>query len=193
MKTSRSLLLVAFCLISSLAVSGQTSARKVRTKDKTVMYAEADFHSSKIKEIPGNVILEVVEQGGRFDGYLKVSYKNKTGWIFKVETERYMDVPAPDIVFASKGYKIIGDVYRYFFFLRNDGTLAYSGKVTFRLFDKNNKAVFERNLDASSSPLNPDTGSVFPVDLNVEISRFEFEYQGGKIKGDIGKLIERIP
>ncbi len=167
--------------------------RKFKTTYKITMYTEADFHSPKIKEIPANVILQSLEETERYGGYIKVFYKNKTGWVLKAETERYMDVPASEIIFESKGYKIIGDVYRYFFFIRNDGTLAYSGTTTLRLFDKDDKVVFEKTVDASTTPLNPATGGVIPIDLRTEALRFEFEFQGGKIKGVTGQLIERIP
>jgi hypothetical protein len=69
-------------------------------------------------------------------------------------------VPAPELVCWSNGYKIIGGVYRYFFVLRNDGTLPYVGSITIRLFDKDGKAVLEKPPTILTvSPLNQRANS----------------------------------
>ena len=65
--------------------------------------------------MPADVILEA-QEAQRYGGYIKVTYKNRSGYIFKAEVKRYMDVPAPELVCWSNGYKIIGGVYRYFSF-----------------------------------------------------------------------------
>lgn len=114
---------------------------------------------------------------------MRVTYKNKTGWVLKAETQRYMDVPAPELVCWSNGYKIIGSVYRYFFVLRNDGTLPYAGKVTLRLFDREGKTVFEKTVDFTDEPVRAESGGPFNIDTPVEASRFELEHKDGKIKG----------
>jgi hypothetical protein len=155
------------------------------------MFAEADFHSKKISNIPADVILEAIEETERYGGYIKVTYKNKTGWILKAETERYMDAPAPELACWSNGYKIIGSIYRYFFVLRNDGTVAYVGNITIRLFDKDGKVVFEKTAEFSDG-IKPGTGGPFPIDTTVEAPQFELEHRDGKIKGDTGKFIEKL-
>ena len=112
---------------------------------------------------------------------MRVVYKNKTGWILKTETERYMDVPAPELACWSNGYKIIGNVYRYFFVLRNDGTLPYLGNTTIRLFDKDNKVVFEKTVDFSEG-IKPDTGGPFPIDTTSPVSRFNVPLCGQEVQ-----------
>ncbi len=180
-------------LVCALAIFAQESSkpRKFKTTYGIQMYAEPSFRSSEVIKIPANVILEALEETERYGGYLKVTYKNKTGWIMKAETKRYMDVPAPELAGWSNGYKIIGNIYRYFLVLRNDGTLPYIGSITFRLFDKDGKAVFEKTGDFSDG-IKPDDGGQFPIDITVEALGFELEYKDGKIKGDTGKLIERL-
>jgi hypothetical protein len=180
-------------LVSASVIFAQESSkpRKFKTTYEIQMYAEPSFRSSKVTKIPANVILEALEETERYGGYIKVTYKNKTGWIMKAETERYMDVPAPELACWSNGYKIIGNIYRYFFVLRNDGTLPYVGSITIRLFDKDGKVVFEKTADFSDG-IKPGTGGQFPIDTTVEAPRFELEHKDGKIKGDTGKFIERL-
>ena len=60
-------------------------------------------------------------------GLTALARQHRSGYIFQAEVKRHMDVPAPELVCWSNGYKIIGGVYRYFFVLRNDGTLPYLG------------------------------------------------------------------
>jgi hypothetical protein len=103
-----------------------------------------------------------------------------------------MDTPAPELACWSNGYKIIGNVYRYFFVLRNDGTLPYTGNVTLRLFDHDGKVVFEKTVNFSDDPLRPNGGGPFNIDTLVEAPRFELEHKDGKIKGSTGKFIERL-
>jgi hypothetical protein len=182
--------LLLTCALSTLAQES-SKQRKFQTTYKIDMFAYADFHSKKISSIPAGVILEALEETERYGGYIRVTYKNKTGYIFKAEVKRYMDVPAPELVCWSNGYKIIGGVYRYFFVLRNDGTLPYYGSITIRLFDKNGKVVFEKTADFSDG-IQPDTAGQFPIDTTVEAPRFELEHKNGKIKGDTGKFIERL-
>ncbi len=180
-------------LICSLSAFAQEAAkpRKFKTTYEIQMYAEPSFRSPKVTKVPANVILEALEETERYGGYIKATYKNKTGWILKAETERYMDVPVPELACWSNGYKIIGSVYRYFFVLRNDGTLSYVGSITIRLFDKDGKVVFERTADFSDG-IKPGTSEQFPIDTTVEAPRFELEHKDGKIKRDTGKFIERL-
>lgn len=156
------------------------------------MYADADFHSKKVTKLPSGVVLEALAETARYGGYVQVAYKNKTGWVLKAEMERYMDVPAPELVLLSNGYKIIGGTYRYFFALRNDGTLAYAGPIRLRLFNKENKVVFEKKVDFTSDPVRPDTAGTFFIDTTVEAPRFELEHKEGKIEGGTGRFIERL-
>jgi hypothetical protein len=156
------------------------------------MYADPDFHSKKLTDVPAGVVMDALEETERYSGYVKVSYKNKTGWVLKAELDRYMDVPAPELACWSNGYKIIGGIYRYFFVLRNDGTLPYAGKVTLRLFDRGGKAVFEKTMDFSDDPVKPEAGRPFLIDTQVEAPRFELEHKDGKIEGGTGKFIERL-
>lgn len=183
----------ALSLIWTLTSFAQepTKTRKFRTTYKIEMFAEADFDSKKITSIPAGVILESLQETERYGGYMRVAYKNRTGWVLKTETERYMDVPAPELVCWSNGYKIIGNVYRYFFVLHNDGTLPYEGPITIRLFDKDNKVVFEKTVDFSEG-IKPGTGGPFPIDTDTALSRFEIEHKDGKIEGDAGRFIERL-
>lgn len=180
-------------LVCASSIFAQESAkpRKFKTTYKIDMFAEADFHSKKITSIPDGVVLEALEETERYGGYIRVTYKKKNGWVLKAETERYLDVPAPELVCWSNGYKIIGNVYRYFFVLRNDGTLPYVGNITIRLFDRDGKAVFEKKVDFSDG-IKPNTGGQFPIDTAVEAPRFELEHKDGKIKGTTGKFIERL-
>jgi hypothetical protein len=176
---------------SSIFAQESVRPRKFKTTYKIDMFVEADFHSKKIGSIPDSVVPEALEETERYGGYIRVTYKNKTGWVLKAETERYMDVPAPELACWSNGYKIIGSIYRYFFVLRNDGTLPYVGNITIRLFNRDGKTVFEKTVDFSDG-INPNTGGQFPIDTTVETPRFELEHKGGKIKGDTVKLIERL-
>jgi hypothetical protein len=183
---------LAFCtLLCAYAAPAlaQSSAKthKFKTTYKVQMYADPDFHSKKLTDIPAGVVMEAIEETERYGGYVKVSYKNKMGWVLKAEPGRYMDVPAPEPACWSNGYKIIGGVYRYFFVLRNDGTLPYTDKITLRLFDREGKAVFEKTVDFSDDPIKP-----FLIDTQVEAPRFELEHEDGKIEGSTGKLIERL-
>ena len=98
-----------------------------------------------------------------------------------------MDVPAPELVCWSNGYKMIGSTYRYYFVVRNDGTLPYQGKITVQLFDKDDKGV------AGKDGISPDSGGPFNLDTLVEAARFEVEHEDGKIKGTTGKFIEWLP
>ena len=197
MKSSaRTLLTCALLLVGASVASAQTEApkpRKFKTTYKITMYAEPTFRSSKVTDVPAGVVLEALEETERYGGYMKVTYKNKTGWVLKAETRRYMDAPAPELVCWSNGYKIIGSVYRYFFVLRNDGTLPYAGKVTLRLFDREGKTVFEREVDFTDEPVRAESGGPFNIDTPVEAPRFELEHKDGKIKGGTGKFIERLP
>ncbi len=190
---TRTLISCALLLVCASFVSAQetTKPHKFKTTYKIDMFAEADFHSKKIGSIPDGVILEALEETERYGGYIRVTYKNKTGWVLKAETERYMDVPAPELACWSNGYKIIGGIYRYFFVLRNDGTLPYVGNITIRLFDRDGKTVFEKTVDFSDG-IKPNTGGQFPIDTTIEALRFELEHKDGKIKGNTGKLIERL-
>ena len=164
------------------------------TTSKTEMYSAPDVDASEIGSIPPNVILEPLEGSSQQPGdYLHVAYKKKVGWVFKVEVKRYMETPAPDIQFSAIGYKIVDDsVYRYFFLVRNDGTLPYSGKLTLRLFDADGKITAEKITDFSAKPIRPDTGGSFPFDSLTTAPRYELEYDGGTIKGSTGVFIERI-
>jgi hypothetical protein len=186
------LLLLLTVAGSSFAQSGAPKARKFRTTYEIQMYAEADFYSKKMTKIPSGVVLEALAETARYGGYVQVSYKHKTGWVLKAETERYMDVPAPELVLLSNGYKIIDGTYRYFFALRNDGTLPYAGPIALRLFDKDNKVVFEKKVDFTSDPMLPDTAGTFFIDTAVEAPRFELEHKNGKVEGSTGRLIERL-
>jgi hypothetical protein len=186
------LLLLLSVAGASFAQSGAPKARKFRTTYEIHMYAEADFHSTKVTKIPSGVVLEALAETARYGGYLQVSYKNKTGWVLKAEMERYMDVPAPELVILSNGYKIIGGTYRYFFALRNDGTLPYAGQITLRLYDGDNKVVFEKKVDFTTDPMKPDTAGTFFIDTAVEAPRFELEHKDGKVEGSTGRLIERL-
>lgn len=183
-----------FCLAATgFSQSEAPKPRKFKTTYKITMYAEPTFRSSKVTDIPAGVVLEALEETERYGGYMRVTYKNKTGWVLKAETQRYMDVPAPELVCWSNGYKIIGNVYRYFFVLRNDGTLPYAGKVTLRLFDREGKTVFEKAVDFSDDPIKAESGGPFNIDTAVEAPRFELEHKDGIIKGGTGKFIERLP
>ncbi|HEX8459394.1 MAG TPA: SH3 domain-containing protein [Pyrinomonadaceae bacterium] len=186
-----SLLLLIFAEPFS-AQTGAPQPRKFRATYEIQMYASPDFHSEKVTKIPSGVVLEALAETKRYGGYVQVSYKNKTGWVLKAEMTRFMDKPAPELVCFSNGYKIIGSTYRYFFVLRNDGMLPYGGPVTLRLFDKDNKVVFERNVDFTSDPIQPDTAGNFNIDTEVEAPRFELEHKNGKIEGTTGKFIERL-
>ena len=197
MKSSaRTLLTCALLLVGASVAFAQTEAtkpRKFKTTYKITMYAEPTFRSSKIRDVPANVVLEALEETERYGGYIRVTYKNKTGWVLKAEARRYMDVPAPELVCWSNGYKIIVGVYRYFFVLRNDGTLPYDGKVTLRLFDREGKTVYEKAVDFSDDPVKAESGGPFNVDTLVESPRFELEHRDGKIEDGTGKFIERLP
>jgi hypothetical protein len=182
-------------LITTRPVFAQSDAprtRKFRTTYEIQMYAAPDFHSKKVTKIPSGVVLESLAETERYGGYVQVAYRNKTGWVLKAEMKRYMDVPAPELVCFSNGYKIIGGTYRYFFALRNDGVLPYAGPITLRLFDGENKVVFERKVDFTTDPVRPDTAGTFHIDTAVEAPRFELEHKDGKIEGGTGKLIERL-
>jgi hypothetical protein len=72
------------------------------------MYAEPEVGAKRIGSVPAGVILEALQETERYGGYVKVTYKKKTGFIFKAEVQRYMDVPAPELACWSNGYKIIG-------------------------------------------------------------------------------------
>jgi hypothetical protein len=181
------------CASDAFSQSETSKPRKFKTTYEITMYAEPSFRSSKVTDVSANVVLEALEETERYGGYMKVTFKNKTGWVLKAETQRYMDVPAPEIVCWSNGYKIIGNVYRYFFVLRNDGTLPYAGKVTLRLFDREGKAVFEKAVDFSDDPVKAEAGGPFNIDTLVEAPQFELEHRDGKIKGGTGKFIEQLP
>jgi hypothetical protein len=189
----RALLSSALILAFGSIVFAQDSPklRKFQTTYKIDMYAEAEVNAKKIGNVPTGVILEALEETQRYGGYIKVTYKNKTGYVFKAEVQRYMDVPAPELACWSNGYKIIGNVYRYFFVLRNDGTLPYKGKITIRVFDKEGKVILEKTADYSDG-ITPDAAEQFLIDLLVEAPRFELEHKDGKIKGGTGKFIERL-
>ena len=156
------------------------------------MYAEPGINAKKLGSVPSGVIFEALEETERYGGSIKVIYKNKTGYIFKAEVQRYMDVPAAELACWSNGYKIIGNFYRYYFVLRNDGTLPYRGKITVRLFDKDDKVILEKTADYSDG-IAPDSGGPFNIDTLVEAPRFEIEHKDGKIEGSTDKLIERLP
>src|ERR1044071_2492101 len=105
------LLLLLTAASPSLAQSGALKPRKFRTTYEIQMYAEADFHSKKVTKIPSGVVLEALAETERYGGYVQVAYQPKSGWVLKAETERYMAVPAPEVVLLSNGYKIIGGTY----------------------------------------------------------------------------------
>ena len=192
-RLTKPLLICVLVLLCPLSVFAQASStpRKFQTTYKIDMFAEAGIYSRKIGNVPAGVILEALEETERYGGSIKVKYKNKTGYVFKAEVQRYMDVPTPELVCWSNGYKIIGSVYRYFFVLRNDGTLPYVGKITIRLFDRDGKGVLEKSADYSEG-INPDNGGPFLMDTAVEAPQFEVEHKDGKIKGGTGKFIERL-
>ena len=183
----------ALLLGCALCGFGQETAqpRKFQTTYEIDMFAAPDVNAKKIGNVPADVILEAQEETQRYDGYIKVTYKNKSGYIFKAEVKRYMDVPAPELVCWSNGYKIIGGVYRYFFVLRNDGTLPYLGNITIRLLDKDGKVVLEKTADYSDG-IAAESGGQFMIDTLVEAPNFELEHKKGKIKGGTGKFIERL-
>jgi hypothetical protein len=182
--------LVLLCALSMFAQES-SKPRKFQTTYKIDMFAEPGVYAKKIGNVPSGVIFEALEETERYGGSIKLTYKNKTGYVFKAEVQRYMDVPAPELVCWSNGYKIIGSVYRYFFVLRNDGTLTYVGNITIRLFDKDGKVVLEKSADYPEG-INPDHGGPFLMDTAVEAPRFEVEHKDGKIKGGTGKFIERL-
>jgi hypothetical protein len=186
------LLLLLTAAGSGFAQSGATKPRKFRTTYEIQMYAEADFPSKKVTKIPSGVVLDAMAETERYGGYVQVTYKNRTGWVLKAEMERYMDVPAPEVVLLSNGYKIIGGTYRYFFALRNDGTPPYAGPITLRLFDGDNKVVFEKKVDFTSDPMRPNAAGTFFIDTALEAPRFELEHKDGKVEGSTGRLIERL-
>lgn len=196
MKYILTILAVSLILVTSSSNTfSQTSTskpRKYKTTYKINLYAEADFHSQKIANIPSDIILESLEETQTYGGYMKVRYKDKIGWILKAEVKRHMDIPAPEIACFSNGYKIISNTYRYFFALRNDGTLPYNGKVTLRLFDKEGKVLYEKTTDFSDSPIAPDAGGTFHIDTLREAPQFELEHKDGTIKSTTGKFIERL-
>jgi len=180
------------CSFASTAISqASSSVRKFQTTYKIEMYAEPQVGAKTIGNIPAGVILEALQETERYGGYVKVTYKKKIGYIFKAEVQRYMDTPAPELACWSNGYKIIGSVYRYFFVLRNDGTLSYQGNITIRLFDRGDKVIFEKTADYSDG-IKPETGGQFLIDTSVEATRFELEHKDGKIRGSTGKFIERL-
>jgi hypothetical protein len=188
-------ILLACALVTGCALGGfaqqPTQPRKFQTTYKIDMYATPNESAKKIGNVSADVILEAQEETQRYGGYIKVTYKNKTGYIFKAEVKRYMDVPAPELVCWSNGYKIIGSVYRYFFVLRNDGTLPYVGKITIRLLDRDGKVVFEKTADYSDG-LAAESAGLFNIDTLVYAPNFELEHKDGKIKGVTGKFIERL-
>lgn len=186
---------LCFLLLSHVVyVTAQepSNIRKFQTTYKIDMYAEPGIDAKKIGTIPTGVIMEALEETERYGGSIKVVYKNKTGYVFKAEVQRYLDAPAPELVCWSNGYKIIGSTYRYYFVLRNDGTLPYVGKVTIRLFDKDDKVLLEKTADYSDG-IAPASGGPFNLDTFVEAARFELEHKDGKIEGSSGKFIERLP
>jgi hypothetical protein len=187
------LLSCALLLVCAFSGSGQESAqpRKFQTTYKIDMFAAPDVNAKKIENVPADVILEAQEETQRYGGYIKVIYKNKTGYVFKAEVKRYMDVPAPELVCWSNGYKTIGGVYRYFFVLRNDGTLPYVRKIPIRLFDKDGKVVLKKTADYADG-IAPESAGQFMIDTLVEAPNFEHEQKEGKIKGGTGRIIERL-
>lgn len=183
----------ALLLVCALSVFAQESVqpRKFHTTYKIDMFASPDLNAKTIGNVPANVILEAQEETQPYGGYIKITYKNKTGYIFKAEVKRYMDVPVPELVCWSNGYKIIGGGYRYFFVLRNDGTLPYVGNITLRLFDKDGKVVHEKSADYSDG-IAAESAGQFMIDTTVEAPTFELEHKDRKIKGGTGKFIERL-
>jgi hypothetical protein len=192
-KLIASFLFLFICAEHFPAQTGAPKARKFQTTYEIQMYADPDFHSKKVAKVPAGVVVEALAETERYGGYVQITYKNRTGWALKAEMKRYMDVPAPELACWSNGYKIIGNVYRYFFVLRNDGALPYDGKVTLRLFDGAGKTVFEKAVDFSDDPLKAEAGGTFNIDTLVETTQFELEHRDGKIKGSTGKFIERLP
>lgn len=197
MKLSAYILLTCVLLLvnasHTFAQTGATNPRRFKTTYKIAMYSEPTFRSPKVTDVPADVVLDALDESERYGGYIRVTYKKKTGWVMKSEVERYMDVPAPELACWSNGYKIIGGVYRYFFVLRNDGTLPYAGKVTLRLFDREGKSVFEKTVDFSDDPVKPGAGGPFLIDTQAEAPRFELGHRDGKIEGGTVKFIERLP
>jgi hypothetical protein len=190
------LLLIVFCAAQfAIGQEGQSKPRKYKATYELPMYEAPDFHSKKIGKLKEGVIVEALDDSkpGTPGGYVRVSYKNKVGWVMKVELQRHMDVPAAEMVCFSNGYKIIGQTYRYFFACRNDGILPYTGTITFRLYDNQDKVSFERVADFAKDPIPPGGGGPFYFDSHIEAPRFEAAHQGGTIKEKTGKLIERIP
>jgi hypothetical protein len=178
------------CALGASAQDQASKPRKYKAKYEIKMFSEANFRSEKVAKIPTDTVLEALDEQG---GYFKVRYKKKEGWVFKVEVSRYMDVPAPELVCFSNGYKIIGGVYRYFLACRNDGALSYSSTLTIRLYDKEQHILFEKTADFSDAPIPPEGGGPFYVDSKTEAETFEIVHQGGSIKKDVGDLIEVIP
>jgi hypothetical protein len=196
MRTNFLIFIISVCIAQSLyAQEGQPKPRKYKTTYEVEMYQGADFHSKKIGKVPDGVIVVPIAEStpGKPGGYLQLQYKNKIGWVMKAELERYMDVPAAEMVCFSNGYKIIRGVYRYFLACRNDGVLPYSSSLTLRLYDNQDKISFEKTVSFSDAPIQPGAGGPFYLDSANEAPRFEITHQGGTIKGGTGALIERIP
>jgi hypothetical protein len=188
--------IILFCTAQvAFGQEGQTRPRKYKATYELPMYEAPDFHSKKVGKLKEGVIVEALADSkpGTPGGYVQVAYKNKVGWVMKVELQRHMDVPAAEMVCFSNGYKIIRDVYRYFFACRNDGVLPYAGPLTVRLFDTQDKVSFEKTVSFSDSPIPPGGGGPFYFDLAAEAPRFEAVHQTGTNKGTTGKLIERVP
>jgi hypothetical protein len=190
------LLLIVFCTVQAAVYQdGQPKPRKYKATYELPMYEAPDFHSKKVGKLKEGVIVEALADSkpGTPGGYVQVRYKNKVGWVMKVELPRHMDVPAAEMVCFSNGYKIIGQTYRYFFACHNDGLLPYIGTITFRLYDSQDKVSFERVADFSKDPIPPGGGGPFYFDSAAEAPRFEAVHQGGTIEEKTGKLIERLP
>lgn len=57
-------------------------------------------------------------------------------------------------------------MYRYFFVLRNDGTLPYVGKIAIRLFDKDGKVLLEKTADYADA-IAAESAGQFMIDTLV--------------------------
>jgi hypothetical protein len=85
----RMLFSCALLLGCAFSGSGQESGqpRKFQTTYKIDMFSAPNVNAKKIGNVPADVILEAQEETQRYGGYIKVTYKNKTGYIFKAEVK----------------------------------------------------------------------------------------------------------
>jgi hypothetical protein len=144
--------------------------------------------AKKIGNIPRGTVVEAIETQ---DFWVKVKVKNTVGWAASTAMERLMDHPAPDVEFVHSGYKVIGNIYRYFFGIRNSGLASYTDPVMLSLYNKD-KVISTHTYTFTSDPIRASGGRSFYVDTDIKATRFEFATKQGKSGGPIGKLIERM-